>query len=363
MDRKALILNGTVWTRVLIVMGLLVSLYLTYSHYRLYTDIDYESVCSLSETLDCETVSKSPWSRFGGVPVAAWGVAAYTLLLIAEMFGMTACVGIMTLAAAGTSIWLGYVSFRFIGAACPFCLMIYAINAYLIGRLIWLWKKRNGFYAFRGVKQEIFSETGKYFLSGTAVFLLAFLFYPPYWEMPPVDKRVEIGITSEGHPYIGCSEEPEVVIHAYSDYMCGHCRDGQRYIRRRIIKGDRIRLVHHNFPLSTECNPTLGDDFHQGACRLAIWGIMTEITNGVEKFWEVNDLLFERMENRASISAAEISRIAGMDVNRPDQGLLTQAALKLSRDILWGTANKLKGTPAYFDNSGNRINPGDLSDA
>ena len=65
----------------LIISGLLISGYLFRSHYLNYTDIAYQSFCAVSTSINCDTVSQSPYSVLFGVPVPIWGVIGYTLFI------------------------------------------------------------------------------------------------------------------------------------------------------------------------------------------------------------------------------------------------------------------------------------------
>ena len=62
--------------------GLADSVYLSISHYRVYTDIGYKSFCAISRTINCDTVSQSPFSIFLDVPVPVWGIIGYVFFLL-----------------------------------------------------------------------------------------------------------------------------------------------------------------------------------------------------------------------------------------------------------------------------------------
>ena len=65
--------------------GLADSIYLALSHYRVYTDIGYSSFCAISKSINCDTVSQSPFSILFNIPVPVWGVLGYlvfTLILV-----------------------------------------------------------------------------------------------------------------------------------------------------------------------------------------------------------------------------------------------------------------------------------------
>ena len=66
--------------------GLIVSLYLSYSHYRVYTDVGYKSFCAISKAINCDTVSQSAYSIFLGLPVPVWGIVGYIFFLLFMLF-------------------------------------------------------------------------------------------------------------------------------------------------------------------------------------------------------------------------------------------------------------------------------------
>ena len=57
------------WLTVLMLTGagLAAAIYLSVSHYRVYTDVDYKSFCAISRAINCDTVSQSPYSIFAGL--------------------------------------------------------------------------------------------------------------------------------------------------------------------------------------------------------------------------------------------------------------------------------------------------------
>ena len=70
-------------------VGLIDASYLSISHFRVYTDMDYRSFCAISKAINCDTVSQSPYSIFLNVPVPIWGVIGYIVvsLLLFKAWG------------------------------------------------------------------------------------------------------------------------------------------------------------------------------------------------------------------------------------------------------------------------------------
>ncbi len=107
---------------VLAVVGIADSAYLTVSHYT------KEPVpCSLVE--GCETVLTSSYAEIAGVPIAAFGAAAYfaafSLAILAAYGNRSAWTlfGVQAFLMAAVSGYLVYVQAFVIGAFCQFCLI------------------------------------------------------------------------------------------------------------------------------------------------------------------------------------------------------------------------------------------------
>jgi uncharacterized membrane protein len=103
-------------------VGIVDSIYLTVHHYTA------EPVpCSIVE--GCETVLTSAYAEIAGIPLAAFGAAAYfaafALALLAA-FGdrrMWTVFGILVILMGLFTAWLIYVQAFLIGAFCQFCLL------------------------------------------------------------------------------------------------------------------------------------------------------------------------------------------------------------------------------------------------
>jgi uncharacterized membrane protein len=80
------------WTVFLLgAAGLASTIYLSISHYRAYTDIGYRSFCAISRSLNCDTVSQSPYSILMSLPVPVWGIIGFVFfLLVAAMAAVRA---------------------------------------------------------------------------------------------------------------------------------------------------------------------------------------------------------------------------------------------------------------------------------
>jgi uncharacterized membrane protein len=104
--------------------GIFISLYLTL--YKL--GIIAELSCSVGS---CETVNLSKWSRFLGIPVAAWGLLFYIAVFVVSVLGTLPrfeterafSIVIVAQAVIGVlfSAWLTYLELAVIHAICIWC--------------------------------------------------------------------------------------------------------------------------------------------------------------------------------------------------------------------------------------------------
>ncbi|HVY54795.1 MAG TPA: vitamin K epoxide reductase family protein, partial [Thermodesulfobacteriota bacterium] len=106
---------------ILSALGIIVSLYLTYIH---FTE-GRAAFCTAGS--DCDTVRQSGFSMFMGIPVAAVGVAGYSVIFIASLLGIrkrTKWLVLYILALIGFvfSLYLTYIELFVIKAICMYCI-------------------------------------------------------------------------------------------------------------------------------------------------------------------------------------------------------------------------------------------------
>jgi len=345
--------------------GLFDSIYLAVSHFRVYTDMGYQSFCAISRTFNCDTVSQSPYSILLGVPVPVWGIIGYVFFLLLLMLAwpskaqnkrIWALLFIVSLAYNAYSIVLAVISTYMIHSYCIMCILSYAINLMLLF-FTWLVCKR--FHCESFFKAIIFdiryllsypklSSAGALFLS-TGVVLLV-LFFPAYWHMtsPALAKNMPTGFTEDGHPWIGASN-PDLVIVEFSDYRCFQCKK-MHYFLRRLVQDhpNTFRLVHRHFPMDHTINPLVKHPFHNGSAKLAIVSIFAAKK---EKFWEMNDILFDISRQTEAINIRDLAEKAGMEYDDIKYVFRDNELWhELKTDIRAGIEHGLTGTPGFVIN-------------
>jgi len=108
-----------------------------------------DALCAVGEQSGCDVVNQSPWSKLGGVSLAAVGLAfsvsLATLLALslvapeaAAALGRLA-LGLLAVALLG-DLWLAFVQYYYIGQWCQLCVATYAMNAIAFAALWPAWR-------------------------------------------------------------------------------------------------------------------------------------------------------------------------------------------------------------------------------
>lgn len=357
-------------------IGLGISIELTRIHVFTHTDPEFQSICGISDKVNCETVALSPYSVFMNIPVSVWGMIGYVVMLGFALAGLFSkrksawpwgfLLGLFCISAA-VSITMATIAVLLIDSVCLFCMTTYALNFILLALGICTYKK----YKLSLFPQIIddFKTLFTNRIIGTLVIVAGLstvagtaLLITPYWGAPGwagllLQNRGE----NEGGHWIG-KKGAKIVIDEYSDYECPHCRKAHRTMRQFVAEHpDDVYFVHHHMPLDQACNPSIQREFHQRACEFSY---ATECANAQGKFWELNDAIFSMQDNvkAKSLDLKEISIRLGLDRERflacldainndKAQGQAKADAEKakaaIEKDLKDSKALKIRGTPTF----------------
>ena len=345
----------------LIVTGWIVSLYLAHSHYRNYTDLQYQSFCAISNAINCDTVSQSPYSIIL-IPIPIWGIIGYTFLILLMFFaggkqyrdGQTWSLFLwIALTYTCVSIALAIVSTYLIGSHCILCIVTHFVNLFLLW-FAWLIRRR---FATQGLMQDtcedfrfIWQHRRK-LLPVLSVFIVGVLvliaLLPPYWHMRPprFSRYVPSGLTDAGHPWMGATD-PAIEISLFSDYQCFQCKKMHIYLRELIAQyPQKIRLIHRHYPMDHEFNFIVKAPFHVGSGKMALLAIYAASKG---KFWEMNDLLFEIAGRQKQVDLYWVAEKTGLGTVELQRALKDPIIRnKLSHDVWQGMKLRILGTPSF----------------
>jgi uncharacterized membrane protein/protein-disulfide isomerase len=347
----------------LIIGGIADSTYLAYSHYRVNTDIFYSSFCAVNQSLNCDTVSQSPYAVFLNVPVPLWGVLGYLMLIVlmplalsqnAKQERLWALYILISASFCGISLWLAYISSVKIRSYCLMCIVSYTINMLLLftGHVI---RTRYGQGPYwRNLKRD-FEYLARYRRKLLVLFCPPVLFtalivvaMPHYWVPIPLTmpENVDRGVTELDHPWIG-AQNPVLEITEFSDYQCFQCWKMHQFLRKLVAEyPDKIRLVHVHYPMDHSVNPVVREPFHEGAGLMAKMAIYAM---GKGKFWEMNDYLFYHWGKYGKVQSHQAARDIGLDAKEMWAAIhspyITERLQKLN--IRRGMKLRVLGTPSF----------------
>lgn len=345
-------------------LGLVDAIYLSISHYRIYTDIGYASFCAISKAINCDTVSQSPYSILWGTPVPVWGVFGYLCVLVllpfagskeAEKKRLWSFLHWIFLGFSLYSLALGLISTLYIHSYCLMCIVSYAIN-FLLLFYAWLIRRRftqKGLIADLSLDIRFLWDNKRpqitlLMLGFGAVFFVMVTKFPTYWNLtpPPLSESIPTGVTEDGHPWIGATT-PLIEISEFTDYQCFQCRKMHFFLRRLIeAHPDKIRLVHHHYPMDDKVNPIVKEPFHVGSAAMSLLAIYAQSKG---KFWEMNDILFNTDLAKEAINAKTLLKQAGVDTEGTMPNIYDpQIQIKLLTDVRDGMKLGITGTPAYI---------------
>ncbi|GHT72958.1 hypothetical protein AGMMS50262_03170 [Bacteroidia bacterium] len=126
----------------------------------------------------------------------------------------------------------------------------------------------------------------------------------------------------------------------YADYQCPYCRQAH-YIVKDLQKrlGDRLQVVFRNYPLQ---------QLHPHAVNAAI---AAETAAVQQKFWEMNDMLFDNQRYLDDASLVKYAKEIGIDIEKFKKDFGSQPTIeKVEEDIESGNKAGVEGTPTFFVN-------------
>jgi vitamin-K-epoxide reductase (warfarin-sensitive) len=108
---------------ILAIFGIIVSSLALREHYRTYGD----SPCSINERWDCGVVNHSHYAMLAGIPVAALGIAGYTLMGMLAFLRSYRLLLVVILGGLGFSLYLAHIEKDVLGVWCIYCVISLAI--------------------------------------------------------------------------------------------------------------------------------------------------------------------------------------------------------------------------------------------
>ena len=367
----------------LVAAGLALAVVLTHNYHQ-HMLAGQVSGCTISEYVDCDRVSESPFAAVAGVPISALAIAAYGALgvLLAlpllPPFRRLASINLdiaLALSAVGTlvALALAAVAALVIGALCIYCALLQAVTVALF--LVLLWRRgrqraRSGSRRqLRGVGQGVGSAVLALAV-GAVLAGIATLGFESR-ALAAADRAVSAAALADVSPYlsrnaisfditdspgVGPADAPVQIV-VFGDYNCSHCRhfDPEALQLADDFPGD-VRVVFKFFPLDATCNRYMGPQQRSSSCLAAA---AAYAAYQYDQFLDYHLLLFEHFQNHAPQRLLANAEEAGIE---DQEGFLaaiqSEETLRvIQRDIDEAARGGVQGTPTIFVN-GRRLESG-----
>jgi protein-disulfide isomerase/uncharacterized membrane protein len=359
------------------------------------------SFCNISQHINCDLVNASSWSVFLGLPIAAYGLFFYVVIL-----GLMLCSGpghsvsahkayevvlFLAVLASMASLILFGISEFIIGALCLMCLGLYVTNFCLLAAAYWASTSGSILSGFLGGLQNIvefalraFSGSPRALLGLLAVILCALasatspqfvlrlvsdlqgargkdvkqqIDWVSQWRASPVaNPRFATEGGSFGDYAKGDPAAPIQIVE-FADMECPGCREMYSALSTMLKEFEgQYHLVFKNYPLDQGCNPGISQEFHLFACHAAY---IARCAGEQGKFWESLDLMFTDQaltgdgkpeEVKATLLKNAVSSL-GLDGDAMQECVdSARYKAKLVSDVEEGMRLGLTSTPSFWIN-------------
>jgi protein-disulfide isomerase/uncharacterized membrane protein len=353
--------------------GVGVSLYLGFQH---AADAG-QSICSVSETLNCDTVNRSEYSELFGIPIAFLGTGFYTAVVVVAVLALMKpdshkrAANLVFLGSAlsvGYSLFLAWVSSQ-MGAWCLFCISLYGVNLLLFGSSFLAARQGEG-SLLEGITAGLTAKGGDKsispMLTAGALALAASVFAynrtvggdpgPSVADRSPdqIDPA-ELAALFEApaapleldgtEPILGDPSAPYVIVE-FADYQCPHCAATAPTIKQLVAAHPEIQVRFKHYPLSNLCNDAMGSPFHEYSCGAAM---AADCAGQQGRFWELSDLMFKNQQYLTPDDLKFMAGQVGLDMAAWEQCLTDPATDQGVRlDAAAGNQAGLTGTPTLY---------------
>jgi protein-disulfide isomerase/uncharacterized membrane protein len=355
------------------VVGIGLAAYLVHVHRVVHSGGGETLSCDYSTGLSCTSVALNRWSSVLGVPTAAWGLLTYAGFALLALAGIRRRVftkgpgGLLlwgAIPALGFGAFLAYIMATEVRSWCVSCLGLDAVNLGLLAcGLAAAWR--------RGLLRALSEDIGVLgdnkpaaiaIVGGPALAaVLVLIAYPTEPSSAPGGERPIVlpdggftatreSINLEGAPARGPTDAPIDIIE-FSDYECPFCNAAHEEVREEMEQyPETYRFVHFHHPLDQACNPAINRPFHRHACLAAFAAICAQ-REGADRFWDLNDLLFEHGRDLDEALLRRLVGQVGLDWERLDECMRSDSAQeRVLHDLEQANQVPVEGTPTFVIN-------------
>jgi protein-disulfide isomerase/uncharacterized membrane protein len=338
-------------------LALLVSLYLGVQH----KGIAGKSICSVSQTFDCDKVNTSEFSELFDIPIAFLGSSFYAAVIVLAFLCLRGgayknAAHLIAVGGLGSVVYSAFLAFASVqlGAWCLFCISLYGLNALILYLALGLVRESDmGMFAgaFTGSSSlNLFAGVGAVMLVGTMGWYSA-----GEEELPQGDSVEDLSGLFHGAegPVILDGTEPtygadgaKYQVVEFADYECPYCGRLFPAVHNLPTADSDIQIVFKHYPLSGMCNEGLSPDRHVHACGAAR---AADCANRQNLFWEFSAQMFKNQKDLDREGLMIMAKLTGLDVEALGQCMDDpMTAVKVKTDVAHGSAAGVHSTPSLF---------------
>jgi protein-disulfide isomerase/uncharacterized membrane protein len=341
-------------------------------HERLAAGSGYTSFCNFGGVVNCDAVLGSRFSVMLGIPVAAWGLAAFLLGAAAALPGALGrgnggLADLLLLGLVSGSLGFALVLAVAMVLLRHLCLLCLGLDLIVLVWFITVAPLASGFeanarsgwwrgraaaraMAAAGLVVAVAGGTWAAVRAPGAVTTVADVrardpkFYEWYTSLPirPVRDLVTPDCPRKG------DAGARVAIVEFSDFQCPFCVQAFRDLRDLVRTRPDVSLVFRHYPLDATCNTHVQRSLHPDACLAAC---AAECAGRQGRFWEYHDVLFENNEHLERDSLFRYARQMALDLGAFRTCLDDPATrARIGEDVEAGTRAGVSSTPTIFFN-------------
>ncbi len=384
----------------LALLGALISGYSVYHYLAVNSGFQSgPSFCSLSAHFDCDSVARSPYAAFLGIPVGSFGLLYFLVVLGLLRYGraevglsegnrLDVLLAISSLSLLPTII-LFLLSAITLKTLCVLCLLL-DLTTFVCFFLIWGGIEKGTFFRslLSGLKSiatfflpysggtsrewvHLHMARVLFFVTVALVYVLPSHVILRYfieaaaksqeeelaeqilndWKLTqPIGRPLEETGDLSLRDYSLGEQNAPVTIVEFSDFECPFCRKMAPELKALINRyPGKVRLIYKNFPLDKSCNPNMERQLHDFACRAAVMARCAG-KQGEGSFWSMHDALIKLgsfSDERLKSLPVEL----GLGISEFDACVEDpQTLARVVQDIEIGSQFGINGTPAFFVN-------------
>lgn len=314
--------------RIILTILLIIALVLTSDLIFIYFKENFisgadPSFCAINSVVDCDSVTKTQYALFLGIPLAIWGTILYLILffltyidkinekldfrLFKVFKNPLSYIAVLALFSFCCSMVLALIQFLVIKKICILCFLTYFIDI----AIAFVAKTDKFFIAdIKNTILDFLSGVKKYLVLFLVVLIIGvgFLYYTttslvfsPALKEQRDNKEMQesflefqnmkTNIYSIKGNTLG-NPDGKIVIYLYSDFMCPFCKVTNTMVHKLAKEEKDVAVYHINFPLDMECNPVLKNMVHPGACMLARYALAAEKQGA---YWDMASAIYDNL--------------------------------------------------------------------